>query len=166
MRNSRCFIYLELRLDICWKVPGLDHHARDKRPPRCKMKTRLKTTHFSFTLGTAGLLAGHSRNLMPTKQVSLLDRDMGGKKDEALGEVFIPIASFKEPKVCAFFFSLFSLSKPAHDAAYFETIALALSSPLSHRKFNPEARESFMLCLENGILMVFTKRQPITSKLS
>ncbi|CAM9948440.1 unnamed protein product [Ectocarpus sp. 12 AP-2014] len=31
-------------------------------------------------------------------KVSLLDRDMGGKKDEALGEVFIPIASFKEPK--------------------------------------------------------------------
>ncbi|CAM9346290.1 unnamed protein product, partial [Scytosiphon promiscuus] len=31
-------------------------------------------------------------------RVSLLDRDMGGKKDEALGEVFIPIASFKEPK--------------------------------------------------------------------
>lgn len=31
--------------------------------------------------------------------MSLLDRDMGGRKDEALGEVFIPIASFKEPKV-------------------------------------------------------------------
>ena len=29
----------------------------------------------------------------------LLDRDVGGRKDEALGEVFIPIASFKEPKV-------------------------------------------------------------------
>ena len=35
----------------------------------------------------------------PRPQVLLLDRDVGGRKDEALGEVFIPIASFKEPKV-------------------------------------------------------------------
>lgn len=30
-----------------------------------------------------------------------MDRDVGGRKDEALGEVFIPISRFKEPKVKA-----------------------------------------------------------------
>lgn len=28
-----------------------------------------------------------------------MDRDIEGRKDEALGEVFVPIASFKEAKV-------------------------------------------------------------------
>ena len=37
--------------------------------------------------------------LCPALQVHLLDRDVGGRKDEPLGEVFIPIESFKEPKV-------------------------------------------------------------------
>lgn len=32
-------------------------------------------------------------------QVSLMDRDVGDRKDEALGEVFVPMAAFKEPKV-------------------------------------------------------------------